>query len=1102
MAISPSDLKGASALYKRWRATAWIDGVPMTLTELPTRVMSALRPRNTAAVRHTDALPGGGRAAMVDLTLDGTKTIRFFTGKTDQRSAQSSTWSRQSNLIDLLNLERAVPADITWSSTSFTDAVTDLLEAAGLSAADIDSIADPGSTYALGPVYAITITPRETIGAVLAELMAFGGTSLYVTPTGRVRVIDSPGIPASTSAWVYARGADLDAGELGITDAGFSIEGDEQVISTFTATGPKRPDGAIPDGTYTASGVSGTVDSRQYRFAQSDPVCLAIAQREVSRRARERVSLWVSAPLNPLLLPGATVRYRDAALGFTSDTPALVLEVATTAEAEMRMTLSLGASLVDGYGSSIAPPNVDFSMTVDQQLIGIAGAPAQRYQVQCRDQSGDRAGYEITARAWTATGDVTPTSSSEAEPVFSFASLEGAEITLAVTSESGESASLSRAPRALETQVLSRTVSVAAGSAWKVLYGTAGWRTYSPGGTCTAVPSFNDRGPLMAGFSGGQIYRSWDALATTPALVATLSGSVGCVFVNEGNPAQMLAGHGSTLSRSGDYGGHWAEVATFDDPVTDAQSSPANPNEIRVCSGDSEWITFDGGATWTAIIEWGAAFDGSATAEALATAPWGHGVVFSGVASAAEAVLFEELHAVDWSGVAGGDQPSGGLNAITALRAEQGFVVGDGAVTDLIRDGNLDAIVLYAASGTAGRLYKLLWDGAQFVASLLTANDATGAGKLINQAAAYPIDTVGATSIGYGPLATPRSPIDLLVVTYGADPGGVWVQRGGGWELSNTGLPAGWNWVRVAVSPLAPQTDWLIVGFHPTAGLARGDGVVRSDDQPIVWRTTDGGLTWSGVDVADPEGIGAINLSLTNRPSLGYTTGGQMFLFANYGSSFSTSPVMARGTGDVLASNPIVASVTSHGAHNAIAGPDGDIIVAYRQSGDDKWGYLKPGDTIVNYVDTQPTGGGVIARLTIPGVVVIGNDTFTGWNSYKYDVNGPSISPSGGGGAIAAANGNVYVAGDRTGIYQITGMPATPAGSVIAAVGAKVWAIAADPAQAAIAAIAASTVTVTASAITIHYSVDAGTTWTSMPGPDGGDLHVNAIAVIGKAASS
>jgi len=66
----------------------------------------------------------------------------------------------------------------------------------------------------------VVLDANENLNTVWGALMEYGGAAAYTTPTGSVRVVDNPGIPAETSAIVYARGAT--SAEFGITDAQYS----------------------------------------------------------------------------------------------------------------------------------------------------------------------------------------------------------------------------------------------------------------------------------------------------------------------------------------------------------------------------------------------------------------------------------------------------------------------------------------------------------------------------------------------------------------------------------------------------------------------------------------------------------------------------------------------------------------------------------------------------------------------------------------------------------------------------------------------------------------------------------------------------------------
>ena len=548
------------AMYPRWTIEAYIDGQRVSVPGgLPARTLSSLRQRDTCTLAVTGLPATGKKQVMIIIILNDWLSTRFFTGYTSQHSLTYTSFSRSVALVDMLDLDRTVPTKITWNNTNWLTAVLAILTAAEIPQTMIEVIYEPTSTFKLGPVYPVIIEKTESLQSVFTDLLDFAGAAVYISPSGSIRVVDGSGIPMSTSTIVYAHAPNLSAGEFGVIDAGLTIEGDETLTNSFTATGPKTPTGAIPDATYTASGVIGKPQSRQYRFAQSDATCQAIASRELSRNARNRRNIWFSAPLNPCLLPGTTILFRFPALGMTVNTPAYVAEVTTSEDASMRVAIVTGPSLVDGYNTSIAAPVADFSMMVEHQTITLAGVPVMGYLVQCKDSSHDKAGYAIISRSWEATGPgATPTSfswtQSVPEPtpkpdhyeqaIFLFTSLVGASIKLRVGSKSGEEAERTHTPTASTIEIFTRTVSVAAVEGWYVLI-KSGWQAFETAGACTAVPPIAESGVLWAGFSSGALYKSLDALQTTPTLVCTFVGSIGCIWVNETDPLMILVGHGA-----------------------------------------------------------------------------------------------------------------------------------------------------------------------------------------------------------------------------------------------------------------------------------------------------------------------------------------------------------------------------------------------------------------------------------------------------------------------------------------------------------------------------------------------------------------------------
>lgn len=1036
--------------FKRYGSRAIIDGATVVLTDLPTRTMSALRGRSICGVTVRDLPPDAGKPAQVDLVLDGWKTTRFFTGLTAERSSQSGTMQRTANLVDIMDLDKALGGSgLTWSGgVAFATAARALLNAAGIVDSLIDTIYDPGANYVLAPVYDIILLPTENARQLWDELMAFGGTAAFVTPSGRVRVVDASGVPMDYSGTIYAEGAT--GTELGLFDAGISIEGNETVVSVFTATGPKRPDGAVPDGTYTASGVVGKPGGGSFRFAQSDTVCQAIAARELSRQARARRSIWIDAPLNPNVLPGDTVLIRLPRIGLATNTPAYVLESATKADAGMRLIVSIGPSLVDGYSSSIAPPVVDFAMTVEHQLVTLSGVPVASYLVQCQDTSYDRAGYSIDSRSWAVTGTgASPTSSSDLAPIFLLTDLTGAEITLAVDSASGESGSVTRSPEANDIQVVTRLVSVAArADGWQVLADLSGWRTFTGAADCTAVPPFNESGPLWAGFADGAIYKSADALATAPALSTTLAAGVACLFVNEGDYNHILAGAGTILSRTTNGGTSWAVVKNFTpDTITDCQSSPSNPGEMRVTAGASEWLTFDGGVTWAAAIT-------GDVGEALmiATAPWGHAVSFGGVGAEVDgAVLFEEGHVVNWAGIAPGDLPVDGLLSITPLLTEAGFIAGEN--DDLVRDGSVEGL-MFSAGG--GWLYKLLWDGSAFQASLLAPVAPSGPGKIVGQLDAYPIGAFDAVQIGYGPLGPLPVVVTATLIRTPYEASGAadkfWFYANGAWT-GKTPPAAGKRWHWVVSNPLNYQE---LLAWHR---IYDDNGLYHSSDFGETWTLVFGGLLTD--NTPDPSAV--CEFSSTTMSHWATTT----FWYDSFDPQYLRYAALSRGIGNTFSfttEHPMEYYRVGPGMNDELLSTRGGTLTWIDASNNFQAG---PGPSIASqniYFDGIPRTRQSLS-YGANGILVTTDYRSAAWQA---------VSGASGTWASALANGSILVGGRSDGVQEVADAWGTPSASVVAFVGRTVGHIRTDRQTRTVAAVALDSATGVRSSAGV---------WTEITGP-------------------
>jgi hypothetical protein len=117
----------------------------------------------------------------------------------------------------------------------------------------------------------------------------------------------------------------------------------------------------------------------------------------------------------------------------------------------------------------------------------------------------------------------------------------------------------------------------------------------------------------------------------------------------------------------------------------------------------------------------------------------------------------------------------------------------------------------------------------------------------------------------------------------------------------------------VEVNPLTPD-DWLIRGDDGTIDYATR----TSDGQPLFWRTTDAGTTWTGISLAAP----TEQATGFSPKMFGYTSNNQIFIGAT-----SRRPTIWRGTTSPL---PVAYEATT--AHNnngllaAVGGIGGEIV--------------------------------------------------------------------------------------------------------------------------------------------------------------------------------
>jgi hypothetical protein len=998
----------------------------------------------------------GGEPAYVDVTCNGTPR-RYFTGfaRRDVSSVGSdSGLVYRYQLIDQLGaLDRSPDTAITWSNRGFTDAVTDLLTAAGLSSSQIGPLYDPGSTYNLGTFDDITIETDENLSSVMRELMEFGGTAIWVSNTGIVRVSDYTGIPVANSSITYAWNPS--GSERPIYDVRQQFGNIDAIVSSFTATGPTRSDGTEPNGTFTASGITGKHDGSNYRFAQSSAVCQAIAEREVIRRARVKQILSLDAMYDPDLMPGRTTKVQVSQFLGINDV-AFVESISANADL-MTITYIFGQSRVPGEGFSVyPPPYADFTFTLEAELIDTGGSLEKRLIVQC-DASASYVAQGTIGYSWSVSGATPDPASIPAvvDPIFALDTGDpaGVSVTLTVSDGIATPQPVTKALDSPDVQTITRVLSIAkASNGWRILRDiNTGYEDFTRAGqSCDATAKFSANGPLLSGWDDGAVY-SWDPEGGSATLLWTEPSGTGItsIYRNQETAEDITVTAGAKLYRSQDNGATFTLLSTAANTINDVEVANAS-NYIRICTGNTVLESFD--QTNFTAAQTGEA---GSVCQQQANAPFVGGsnaACYTGTTTSAGLVVFDQGFTVDWSGVTA---PSG-ITTISAALAEEAFICGD----------------------ASGNLYKLTWDGSQYVASDIGQTDATGTAadlirddrlnelvfgsdstwqsfKVLNFDTILAIDLQPSVQIGIGPLANLSPRYRLLIPTVGASSGGVYEYLNGSWTLRNSGLPTATAYgYRLVANPFDAD-EWLLQFVQTSTGdLDISGGVIVSDgttDSPV-WRTTDGGLTWNEVTLsfAGPFPAGATRTLIGTLAFDDFTPGRWYVGIQQAGQNYT---LLLVGVGN--SSSSAAELSTSIATAVGFAGAANEVILAQNRLSSGAKVYYSDGATL-----STPSGSGVLrdwnsavsAGDREPGpsnrTLFRRRGSATIYGAADYQASQPVQIITSAGQSVTWATHGAYLGGldgsPRTGLGLLSDPFGTPSVSTAAFTGQDVGAVRAD----------------------------------------------------------
>ena len=811
---------------------------------------------------------------------------------------------------------------------------------------------------------------------------------------------------------------------------------------------------------------------------------------------------------DPRLVVGQTVAVECAPIGYSSATPFFIYSLSTSLDlgkGDFAQSLVLDGGTGDGGYTTLPPPEASFTWRLVKETLNGVGVVEVFLDGTGSHSLGDGA---IVSYAWSSgTAVLAGTSNSASGPRAMFVypvATTTASITLTVTDTSSKTGAITQVITLAgddTTTLNTRVISVALGAAWGVTPdGGATWNVEAVGDS-TLVPELSGGSLLSTQATGSTGLRgSADALATASIALASLGGQITALSVTEGAPDRVWAAVGAALYASTDAGVTFSLWGTLPATVNAVLEDPAVRNSVFVLAGadmlhstlatpGTAWsVLYAGpsGATARHLVRGASGattwicYTGTFVGSPLQRVEGPISVTFPVVSPAvaevrAIALSPDELSLYAWD-AQGRTWRMGGQDGLSVTQGATSLAAGETA-QHALHDPD-DPIVYLAAFGTtAGPVYKYF--------------------PLADRLSAFYTPASGRQAHRVGLGAAPRLATELLILTDGATPGGVWHQTAAGWVLKNSGLPSGWRWLQVAVSPFNPD-DWLILGYKVASGFTRGGGVITSDGSAILWRTTDAGASWSAVPLANPSQNSAsvLQTPLTGIcPQIGYTSTGRLF-FADMIFGSTDYGILWSGTASLAVQ--AVAGLANIAIYGVIAGTDGEIVIALNSS---------PTAQVIRYV---PEGGATwlsgstsalgltsavgaalaLGRVNLTRRVVVGRVGYKVAQDYRANPVSAEVLTSDR--TLAIGYGDAFVAGAAgNGVRRISGLASTPAAAAIPAMaGLNVTVLANDATQTIVAGLVG-----TSSSLTAYWTED-GVTWASLAGPSGGSLQINALGVI------
>jgi len=558
---------------------------------------------------------------------------------------------------------------------------------------------------------------------------------------------------------------------------------------------------------------------------------------------------------------------------------------------EITRSLDLGSGAFDddlsldgGTGSSgfttVPPPDASFSWT----LMAETADGNAIVEVALDGSASTSPSGEIVSWAWstaTPTYSGTPNSATGVNAVLIFlASNTPVTITLTVTDTTSKTATFETAidlTGADTAPPVQEVLSAAAGAAWYITQdGGANWAIETSNGAAIAVGTIgagaDDRSPTAAATDGmlatrgasgaGGLRRTLDALATPSTnLVANASAITSNIWVNEANPARVWFAIGNTPYRSIDGGLTKTAMAALGATITWIMEDAAVEDSVFLLAGADMynateptlgWALLYAGPLGATARQFVRSRDGQVTWVCYTGAPAGAAL------SRVETGALADFDATDVRSLALDREASG-------LRATLYAITGD----DPAEIWSFDALTGLSALQSsqffpAGATVQHMLGSRQFDVIYTADFDSIDVGQgalrkyfpVADQLLLWKSLAAGEQGHMLGLGARVSGAFEVLLMSFGVDPGGVWHYSSGAWAfraLPQAGTVRG---LQIASDPFYPDR-WLAV-FNNSSTLTAGSGgtlVGATWAHSPLWFTNDAGVTWTEVLIDTPPGI-------------------------------------------------------------------------------------------------------------------------------------------------------------------------------------------------------------------------------------------------------